>query len=267
MKNTEQDVLKHVPKLCNINLLLDHENEHEIFKSAQNFGFNVRRTDVHFISVYETECLVLYDNALKELYIAFKWTEDDEVSDVGAHLLTKSITVPEIGTVHSGYYKKFMTVRGDIYDKIKCYKSYKINNIYITGHSLGGALASIAYLFLANHFKEYFSKMICITTGSCRSIKKVELKNEQCYNFITSQDYITLYPLWYKHLGKTFVMNLSTKKTSSDLKFLTRFGLVVSFIAEQVKNLFTKGSFFLIPSAHKLDLYKSFIKESLSNNK
>lgn len=260
-----KDARAELAQICLVNALLGVESEKTIRKLIrQSKTLDCDYNDVKFIKVHDTECLVIYDAKVSRLYIAFKWTEEDEISDVGAHLLTKAIKVQGIGKVHSGYYQKYKLIEHDllaIIDRFVRRANKPVFEICVTGHSLGGALASIAYLALNNYLEEHFDEnmcsMWCSTTGSCRSIKSTLMAKQdiQCINFVNFEDYITLYPLGYKHLGKVLIIKDKGKRITPNQGFLPRFRLGLCFIIEQVKNYFKKGQFFLIPNGHHLDEY------------
>ncbi|MDZ5761924.1 Class 3 lipase family protein [Candidatus Cyrtobacter comes] len=261
-----------LPIACFLNSLLIVEDKDTIIKKlTSNPSINFHCDNIHLLNIYDTECLVCYDHILNTLYITFKWTEEDEISDVSAHLLIKAINVDGIGTIHSGYYNKYKAVEKELL-KIVDHYTKKNPSILVTGHSLGGAIASITYLGLISHLQNqkngniYSNNIICITTGSCRSIKNTMLADDaiKCYNFINFEDYVTLYPFNYKHLGETFLIKNKGKIVVKNIGYLQKFRLCTCFIIEQIRNFFMKGNFFLIPDAHYLSEYEKVAETVIS---
>jgi triacylglycerol lipase len=100
-----------------------------------NFFFSTKKTD--------TQCFVAGDR--RKIIIAFRGTED-KINDWGINLQISKNEWPEenpIGRVHSGFQEALEEVWPDIKSEIN---SLRNNNqtIWITGHSLGGALATLA---------------------------------------------------------------------------------------------------------------------------
>lgn len=54
-------------------------------------------------------------------------------------------------SLHSGFWEAYLTVRGFIHTVIRQELAARPAHVYCTGHSLGGALATIASLDLAIH--------------------------------------------------------------------------------------------------------------------
>lgn len=82
------------------------------------------------------------------LILAFRGTQPS-IKDVVTDMKAKLTKVPDSDTekVHAGFYEAFGKVRTKIDDAIKKHESLPL---YITGHSLGGALAMIATRYLGS---------------------------------------------------------------------------------------------------------------------
>lgn len=93
----------------------------------------------------------------KEITIAYHGTRlshsvNDGLTDINV-LFTTSELLPESGRLHRGFYNSFTDSLPNLYGILKSYaekqeseiKDFKIN---LTGHSMGGAIAKIAALFL-----------------------------------------------------------------------------------------------------------------------
>lgn len=110
--------------------------------------------------------------------------------------------------VHSGFYKQL--TENNVYNKIvsevkKCLETYKDFSIYITGHSLGGALSTLFGYMLSNEIDNK------ITVVSFASPRVGNYKWKQAFNAKTNlthfrvtnnRDIITAFPMYrYYHVG------------------------------------------------------------------
>ena len=93
------------------------------------------------------------------LILALRGTEA-ELADIKADLKVDLITVSGEQKVHHGFYDAFNAVKSDIEDDLAKHRGVPI---YVTGHSLGGALAILATKFLASD-----SLGACYTFGGPR---------------------------------------------------------------------------------------------------
>lgn len=135
-----------------------------------------------------------------EFVLAFRGTEPDELSDVLADLNAIPRGAMTYGLVHSGF-------RGEcdkLWDGVKevFEKRGQGKTFYITGHSLGAAIATIA----TSRFEE-FTKVEQLTTfGSPRVGTRSFVRNISTphMRFVNNNDVVTKVPLWlmgYKHHG------------------------------------------------------------------
>lgn len=151
------------------------------------------------------QCHAVWD---KETYVlAFRGTEPDEISDILADLNAIPRGAMTHGLVHSGF-------RGEVdklWEEIKKHrdsKTHKDKKFYITGHSLGAAMATIA----TSRFEEY-TKVEQLTTfgsprvGTRKFVKHIETPHMR---FVNNNDLVTKVPLFlmgYKHHGKLQYIN------------------------------------------------------------
>jgi len=98
------------------------------------------------------------------LVLAFRGTEPKRLADIRTDLKARMVTVggdsAEPARVHQGFLEAFMAVKDPINAILRANKELPV---YVTGHSLGGALAVVATRYIANR-----SEGACYTFGSPR---------------------------------------------------------------------------------------------------
>jgi triacylglycerol lipase len=123
--------------------------------SSDHFGQKVRDTGALIWSCHSKENSegALFDMGLGNIFIAFRGTEADSISDWLTDLLIVPVEFREYGQVHMGFFNALNHIRVDmIADLVKLMKNYKeidiIPRIFVTGHSLGAAMATLFCLDL-----------------------------------------------------------------------------------------------------------------------
>ena len=153
-----------------------------------------------FLDIDGAQCHIVWNK--QEVALCFRGTEPDELSDILADLNAiprKSLTD---GWVHSGF-------RGEL-DKLwntlmREYEKHSSKDLYICGHSLGAAMATIATSRLPQTKELY-------TYGSPRAGTRSFVKNIKTphYRFVNNNDIVTRVPLMimgYKHHGNLCYIN------------------------------------------------------------
>ncbi|WP_151192539.1 lipase family protein [Cysteiniphilum sp. JM-1] len=168
------------------------------------------------------------DNQNDQILVAFHGTEN--VSDIMTDLKASKIKATLHGSVngsrvHSGFYQRYSQGRNDFLDLLNQYihqaqTRNKAVDILVTGHSLGGALASLAAIDLIGDIKgknlEATAKVKLITFNSPRvfdndSAEKVnEILGDNALRLWRKGDPVSAVPmgsLGYKHVGKSLKMS------------------------------------------------------------
>ena len=149
------------------------------------------------------------------LCFVFRGTEPTQWSDIKADLDARQRTgMHNHGKVNKGFQGELEKVWHDLIRQINYILegSYDID-IHITGHSLGGAMATIC----AKRLSEELDAVCCLYTfGSPRVGNKKWCKSLQVphYRFQNNNDIVCRMPLWimgYRHHGKNMYINYKGK--------------------------------------------------------
>ena len=149
------------------------------------------------------QCHAVWD---KEQYVlCFRGTEPTELSDLLADLNAIPRGSMTHGWVHSGFRGELDKLWDAIVDHLNKHQGKKL---YITGHSLGAAMATIACSRI-----EEFRKVEQLTTfgsprvGTRKFVKHIQTPHKRLVN---NNDVVTKVPLWimgYKHHGELTYIN------------------------------------------------------------
>ena len=157
-------------------------------------------TGHRFFDIKGAQCHVAWNKEI--LTIAFRGTEVKELSDVKADLNVDSVKAEYFhGNVHEG----FQTEVDKLWNIIVTYvmKNKKDRTIFVTGHSLGAAMATIV---AARFYKLKFKLGGLYTYGSPRVGNKKfrDALGVSHYRFVNNSDDVTKIPFhhWgYRHHG------------------------------------------------------------------
>ena len=149
---------------------------------------------------------VLFDNDGTQVYcwidnniacVAFRGTEPTQWSDIKADLKIRKVKCPT-GFVHRG----FRDALNEVWDDVsKWLREQKREDVFFTGHSLGGALATLAasrWNSITTHLYTYGSPRV----GGRKFVKSFLTSNR--YRFRNNNDIVTRVPfeiLGYKHVS------------------------------------------------------------------
>ena len=153
---------------------------------------------VEKFSVKGTQAFLAHND--KYAVLAFRGTESDW-RDVQADIRAKR-EVTDQGKIHSGFYQAYGLVSGSIKDKLPEVKDFPL---YITGHSLGGALATVATQDLEQSgFKDQIAA--CYTFGSPRVgnadfDKNIKSPVYRVINFVDIVTFVPLLTMGFIHVG------------------------------------------------------------------
>ena len=173
-------------------------------KNQTEIAFNMCKGLPNFISS-ENDCQVFYVYYDDVLLVCFRGTESksDVLTDLNCLKETFKLDhLPEESypEVHQGFKNQFDSVKSKI-DDICC----AATNIVFCGHSLGGALATLASLYYA--YKNLNANVSCVTFGSPRVgdydfVRLFDHKIKMSLRYVNDNDPVPCLPTsWrYKHV-------------------------------------------------------------------
>lgn len=165
----------------------DHESEKaNLERSLEQIGWKLVKT----ISVHATQAYVACNEDFAVL--AFRGTEADRMKDIRADAKATQTTCPTGGRVHSGFKEQY----DDALDRVEetlDQEEVKRKPLFITGHSLGGAVAIIA----TRRLNSERHIAACYTFGSPRvgTEEWVSQIKSPIYRMVNSADPVPMVPL------------------------------------------------------------------------
>ena len=156
-----------------------------------------------FFDVDGAQCHAVWNK--EEYILCFRGTEPDELSDVLADLNAIPRGSMTHGWVHSGFRNELDKLWEQLVEHMNTHQKKKL---YVTGHSLGAAMATIA----TSRIEEFRGVEQLTTFGSPRVgtrgfVKHIKTPHKRVVN---NNDIVTRVPLWlmgYKHHGDLTYIN------------------------------------------------------------
>ena len=132
------------------------------------------------ISSKEQDCQAVFWRNKDRLYLTFRGTTSKK--DIITDLDIRRICIKEKIKVHTGFFKQFVSVEKNIKECLD--RNKDATELYICGHSLGGALSYIAAAYFGEMYPDF--KIVCHTFGSPRVGNKafVDWFNKNVYEHI-----------------------------------------------------------------------------------
>jgi len=128
--------------------------------------------------------------------LAFRGTEKDNINDIAADSDVLLIADQD-GRVHRGFRRYFDSVRADVETLVSAYRrGHPGQPLYITGHSLGAALASLAFVALRDQASSLYT-FGCPRVGDrqfCAAIESLA-ESRACYRTVDNEDAVTHVPI------------------------------------------------------------------------
>lgn len=177
-----------------------------IVSKVNNWNCQTCDTSVILTNIVEKKglrALQGYDSYTDCIFVSFRgssniknWISNIQISKVNPYNNTGI-------AVSKGFYKDYSYIKSDLLDNLSLLKKeYKTNNIFLTGHSLGGALATLMAFDILNKYTNYNIKYL-ITYGSPRVGNKDFSSVMNKYNYISYR--VTHYYDIVPHIPEEFM--------------------------------------------------------------
>ncbi|MBT1452445.1 lipase family protein [Glaciecola sp. XM2] len=164
----------------------DNEQERErLDKQLSEFAFTTIKT----FDAGGTQAMLVQNEDY--MVLVFRGTETDSLRDIKADARANIRKCETQGMIHSGFYDAYQCVRKDIEETLSM-PELQDKPLYITGHSLGGALATVATKF--THHKGGLAA--CYTFGSPRVGNDDWINNIKTpiHRLVNAADCVTMLP-------------------------------------------------------------------------
>jgi len=182
---------------------LAYRNELRARKEFRRIGF----TTYNFYSVEGAQVHIAKNN--DTIIIAFRGTEPKQFSDIKADLMAWKKRSRSVGQVHAGFKGEVDKLWADI--RVSMGRKAG-RDIYVCGHSLGGAMATICASRLRSETRKGNVKAL-YTYGSPKVGGKLfvwGIDELEHYRHVNNNDMVTRVPLWimgYRHHGYLTYIN------------------------------------------------------------
>ena len=168
----------------------DHDKEKE------NLEKELRNLKMELLETFDKDgtqaILVSFKtNNTRYITLAFRGTEATSIKDIKSDFKAQTISCETGGKIHTGFKEAFDTVALDIQTKLN-EDTFKETPLFITGHSLGGALANIA----AKKLSHEGGIAACYTFGSPRvgDDEWIPDIKTPVYRLVNAADCVTMLP-------------------------------------------------------------------------
>ena len=172
-------------------------------KDSKPIAHTMGYTKIKLIDHKGAECLFLENN--ERIVLAFRGTEPKEFSDIKADLKAWKRPSETDGMVHQGFFDYLERIWDSVVRHIN-YGDRENKELYICGHSLGGAMATLAASRLEDRV------IACYTYGSPRVGGSVwrDKAHFLHYRYVNNNDVVPKVPLWlmgFRHHGELHYIN------------------------------------------------------------
>ena len=233
---------------------LAYKNEEKIKAEIQKWGFNRCR----FFDKEETQAFMIANDEM--ILTAFRGTEPTNIKDWMTNAGIELKQGPS-GNVHDGFQRALNHVWQGILESLEVFQT-EAQSLWFTGHSLGGALATLAVARLRQEDRPVHG---LYTFGQPRVGDRKFAKNfnidfkDQAFRFVNNNDVVTRVPpraMEYSHVG-TFLYMDSSGKLHKDIHYWNKF---LDRVQGRVDD-------FLIPGTDGMkDHFKDRYEENLERN-
>ena len=239
---------------------LAYESKEYIEAELTSLGYDLHR-DNFFFSDKDTDTQAFVVGDKNKIILSFRGTEGkipDWITNIDAFKETW-INVPQAGEVHHGFYVALSSIWDEVTSEIKKLRTSG-QSIWLTGHSLGGALATLAAATLRLQQPEIEINGL-YTFGQPRVGNKEFSSNfnsklkKKCYRCVNNNDVVTRVPpriFGYSHVGRLMYFDVDgVLHRDNSLSWWARFWDQLEGRFDDVFNLAPDGV-----GDHSMDIYQ-----------
>lgn len=189
-----------------ISLLKDYDDSKDaLIEELKGFSLKVDE-DISWISDPETDTQAFIAFNDEYAVLIFRGTEATSIKDIRTDTRARLVTSTSNGLVHEGFQEAFNSIKETINQRLKS-DVLKGKPLYVAGHSLGGALATIA----TRDLKPPVKIAACYTFGSPRVGNEnwINRIKSPVYRLVNAADSVTMLPPGsVPMLGLSFLVGL-----------------------------------------------------------
>ena len=151
----------------------------------------------------------------QDIIIAFRGTEPNEWNDIKADIDATKALAETVGHVHRGFKKEVDDVWPALEKMLLSHKQNLVKKLWFTGHSLGGAMASIcAGRCLLAHIDTQPEQVHTFGSPRVGTKRYINHAKVDYYRWVNNNDIVTRTPpawLGYRHAGKEMYLDAQGK--------------------------------------------------------
>ena len=192
----------------------------------------------------------------RDIVIAFRGTEPNEWNDIKADMDAKKALAETVGHVHRGFKKEVDDLWPELEQMLVSHKHNLSKKLWFTGHSLGGAMASIcAGRCLLSHINTRPEQVHTFGSPRVGTKRYINHAKVDYYRWVNNNDIVPRSPpvwLGYRHAGKEIYLDSDGKiknLTAAERRADMWKGLVASLKKKQLDYF----------SDHLIDNYVEYI--------
>lgn len=150
-----------------------------------------------------------------DIVIAFRGTEPNEWNDIKADMDAKKALAETVGHVHRGFKKEVDDLWPQLEEMLLSHKQNLSKKLWFTGHSLGGAMASIcAGRCLLSHIDTHPEQVHTFGSPRVGTKRYINHAKVDYYRWVNNNDIVPRSPpawLGYRHSGKEMYLDANGK--------------------------------------------------------
>jgi triacylglycerol lipase len=176
----------------------------------------------------DTQAAILHEASQNRIFLVFRGSEDQTDWLNNVQFRQKTYPYGDESSTDVRFHRGFMTAYFGVRDRVtEIIKEFPQVELVVTGHSLGGALATVAALDLQYNITQHTQQPLSVYTfgaprvGNAALIESFQRRVVNSYRYVYGRDLVTALPRWwqgYRHVPA----QLNLGKSGFTWKFFTR---------------------------------------------